>query len=63
MNLDLHEQWQRLRENYAQMTEDELALIANKAYDLTTIAQEALQAEISERKVCTPITDFAAHGT
>ena len=55
MNLDLHEQWQRLRENYAQMTEDELALIANKAYDLTAIAQEALQAEISERKIALPL--------
>ncbi len=55
MNIDLHEQWQRLRENYAQMTEDELALIANKAYDLTAIAQEALQAEISERKIALPL--------
>ncbi len=51
MNIDLHEQWQRLRENYAQMTEDELALIANKAYDLTAIAQEVLQTEIGERKL------------
>ena len=43
------QQWQRLKERYAQMTEDELAAIAQDASDLTEVAQEALQAVIAER--------------
>jgi hypothetical protein len=45
------DQWQRLKERYAQMTEDELAVIAQDASDLTEVAQEALQAVIAERGV------------
>jgi DNA-directed RNA polymerase subunit M/transcription elongation factor TFIIS len=50
-SIDLNEQWHQLRENYVQMTEDELTRIAGDAYNLTPIAQEALQAEIKERKL------------
>src|SRR5947209_14142307 len=39
----------RLAENYSHMTEDELAALAEKAYDLVPVAKEALQAVISER--------------
>jgi hypothetical protein len=43
------QQWQRLKERYALMTQDELAAIAQQASDLTEVAQEALQAVIAER--------------
>jgi len=43
------QQWQQLKERYAQMTEDELAALAQSASDLTEVAQEALQAVIAER--------------
>jgi rubrerythrin len=39
----------QLKERYAQMTEDELAALAQAASDLTEVAQEALQAVIAER--------------
>jgi DNA-directed RNA polymerase subunit M/transcription elongation factor TFIIS len=39
----------QLKENYEQMTEDELCAVAENAYDLTDIAREALQAVIRER--------------
>jgi DNA-directed RNA polymerase subunit M/transcription elongation factor TFIIS len=45
----LDQQWQQLKERYAQMTEDELAALAQQAGDLTDVAQEALQAVIAER--------------
>jgi len=47
----LDQELQRLKENYTRMTEDELAAIAEKAYDLTEIACEALQAVIMEKGV------------
>jgi hypothetical protein len=43
------QQWQQLKERYAQMTEDELAALAESAGDLTEVAQEALKAVIAER--------------
>lgn len=43
------QQWQQLKDRYAQMTEDELAALAQGASDLTEVAQEALQAVIAER--------------
>ena len=45
----VEQQWQRLKERYGQMTQDELAAIAQEAGDLTEVAQEALQAVIAER--------------
>ena len=43
------QQRQRLKERYAQMTEDELAVMAEDAGDLTEVAREALRAVIAER--------------
>ena len=45
----VEQQWQQLKERYAQMTEDEVAALAQGASDLTEVAQEALQAVIAER--------------
>lgn len=45
----VEQQWQELKERYAQMTEGELAVLAEDASDLTEVAQEALQAVIAER--------------
>ena len=45
----VEQQWQQLKERYAQMTEEELAALAQSASDLTEVAQEALQAVIAER--------------
>ena len=43
------QQFRQLKENYERMTEGELCALAEKAYDLTEIAREALQAVIAER--------------
>ena len=43
------QQRRRLKERYAQMTDDELAGMAQDAGDLTEVAQEALRAVIVER--------------
>jgi DNA-directed RNA polymerase subunit M/transcription elongation factor TFIIS len=45
----VEQQWQQLKERYAQMTEGELAALAEDGSDLTEVAQEALQAVIAER--------------
>jgi rubrerythrin len=45
------QQFRQLKENYERMTEGELAAIAERAYDLTEIAREALQAVIMEKGV------------
>lgn len=47
----LDQQFQQQKENYTRMTEDELRAIAEKAYDLTEIAREALQAVIMDKGV------------
>jgi DNA-directed RNA polymerase subunit M/transcription elongation factor TFIIS len=43
------QQWQQLKKRYEQMTEGELAALAEEAYDLTEIAREALQNVITEK--------------
>jgi DNA-directed RNA polymerase subunit M/transcription elongation factor TFIIS len=43
------QQFRRQKENYEHMTEGELYALAEKAYDLTEIAREALQAIIAEK--------------
>jgi rubrerythrin len=45
------QQFRQLKENYERMTEGELYACAEKAYDLTEIAREALQAVIAEKGV------------
>jgi rubrerythrin len=47
----LDQQFRQQKENYERMTEGELAAIAERAYDLTEIAREALQAVIMEKGV------------
>ena len=43
------QQWRELKENYERMTEGELYALAEKAYGLTEIAREALEAVITEK--------------
>jgi DNA-directed RNA polymerase subunit M/transcription elongation factor TFIIS len=45
----------RLAENYSQMSEGELAAVAEKAYDLIPIAKETLEAEIRNRGMRIPL--------
>ena len=47
----LDQQFRQLKENYEHMTEGELCALAEKAYDLTEIAREALQAVIVEKGI------------
>jgi len=47
----VNQQFRQLKETYERMTEGELAAIAERAYDLTEIAREALQVVIMEKGV------------
>ena len=49
--MDVNEQWRVLQENYAAMADEELEAVAAEAYDLTEIAQKALQAEVARRNL------------
>ena len=49
--IDVNEQWRALQENYASMADEELEAIAQDASDLTDLARQVLQAEISRRKL------------
>ncbi|HEY3770748.1 MAG TPA: hypothetical protein VGN44_18890 [Candidatus Angelobacter sp.] len=53
--VDQEKKWRELKETYGQMTEDELCRVANGAFDLTPIAQEALQAVIADRGLKVPL--------
>lgn len=48
-DFDPNREWRRLSETYSAMTEDELQAVADDAYELTDIARQVLQAEISRR--------------
>src|SRR6202789_149859 len=48
-DFDPNREWRRLSEVYAAMTEEELQAVADDAYELTDIAKQVLQAEISRR--------------
>jgi hypothetical protein len=48
-SIDPEEARRKLRETYELMTEDELSVVAEDAYDLTDLARETLQTEITER--------------
>jgi len=50
-NPDVTQQWRELQENYSNMTDDELEAITLEGYDLTDIAKQALQGEISRRQL------------
>lgn len=45
------EEWRRLQELYAGMSDEELEAVADQGYDLTDIAKQALNAEISRRHI------------
>lgn len=51
MEGDPAREWQRMQEVYSQMSEDELQSVADKAYELTEIAQQALQWVLKERSL------------
>lgn len=46
---DVGEAWRSLEETYSQMSEEELGELAAKSYELSDIAQQALQAQLSSR--------------
>lgn len=49
--IDRAAEWRRLKETYREMADEELTVIANEAYQLTDLAKEALQAEITTRRL------------
>ena len=54
------EQWRSLKETYSIMSEDELQALANYACDLTDIAKQVLQSEISGRGLSIARSTLAA---
>jgi hypothetical protein len=48
-DIDVAQEWRRLQDVYAGMSEEELQAVANQGYELTDIAKQALTAEISRR--------------
>ena len=46
---DVQDTWQRLRDLYAGMSEAELEAVADQGYELTDVAKQVLNAEISRR--------------
>lgn len=51
MENDPAREWQRMQETYSRMSKDELRNVANKAYDLTGVAQQALRKAVKERNL------------
>jgi hypothetical protein len=51
MEIDRVEEWRRLKDQYAAMSDGELEAIANDGWELTDVAQQALQGEISSRSL------------
>lgn len=49
--IDIAQEWQRLQSLYAGMSEEELEAVADEGYELTDIAKQALNAEISRRNL------------
>jgi len=45
------QEWRRLQELYAGMGEEELQAVADEGYDLTDVAKQAINAEISRRNL------------
>jgi hypothetical protein len=56
-SIDQEKQWHELKETYGQMTEGGLCRVAEDAFDLTPIAQEALRAAIAERGLKIPLAN------
>ena len=53
-------EWNRLKEAYSGMSDDELQSVASEAFDLTDFARQALQAEISRRGATITLQDKPA---
>lgn len=49
MEIDRVEEWRRLKDQYAAMSDDELEAIACDGWELSDVAQQALQGEMSSR--------------
>ena len=49
MSIDVQQQWRELEETYSQITDDELESLAAQGYDLTDIARQVLQRQITSR--------------
>ena len=49
--IDTAQEWRRLQQLYAGMSEDELEAVAVQGFDLTDIAKQALHAEIARRNL------------
>jgi DNA-directed RNA polymerase subunit M/transcription elongation factor TFIIS len=47
--IDRAEEWRRLKELYLEKSDEELEVVAHEAYELTDVAQQALEAEIARR--------------
>lgn len=47
--IDRAAEWRRLKDVYAQMSDDELAVVADEGYQLTDVAKQALEGEIGRR--------------
>ncbi len=47
--IDMQKEWRKLQEAYGGMSDEELCSLAEQAYALTDLAQQALQAEITTR--------------
>jgi hypothetical protein len=47
--IDRAAEWRRLKDVYAHMSDDELEVVADEGYQLTDLAKQALEAEISSR--------------
>jgi DNA-directed RNA polymerase subunit M/transcription elongation factor TFIIS len=50
-DIDIQKEWSNLVEAYAEMSDEELCSLAEKAYELTDLAKQALTAQLSARKI------------
>ena len=62
-DINVSKQWRVLEETYSQMGEEELRDLAGKAYDLTDLAKQALQAQISSRGLKIQLREDPADAT
>src|SRR5579872_4224285 len=46
---NIDQEWRELSERYAQLSDEEIEVLANQAYELTDMARELLQSEVARR--------------
>src|SRR3954454_4795991 len=56
----IDQEWRELTEVYSQMSEGELQVLANEAYDLTDMARDEMRGEISRRGLHLQLRDRPA---